>query len=804
MKLIIMYIFFWSVLSVNAQPLRLGGIITDAQGDPLEGASVVLTPASLIEISDAHGSFTFRSIARQDYTLTISMAGYEAATLEIKPVNRDTAVHIVLIPSVHELKAVTVISNKKLQREQQESLNIEVVSQQYIRKHLGGSLMQTLSRLPGISTIGIGSGQSKPLIRGMGFNRVVVVDKGIKHESQQWGADHGLEMDQFATGDVEIVKGAASFLYGSDAISGIIDVKEEHLSDKETISGALNIVGKSNNGLYGTSFHIKGKTGKWVYGGRITYQNYGDYRVPADTVYVYSYAVPLYKSLVRNTAGRELNAHAYGGYVTDRFQSVLYLDNSYGKSGFFANAHGLEPRRVNTTLHDASSRDMHLPYQQVNHFKAISRNVWQTDHHRMEVDAGYQHNFRQEYSQYINHGYMPPLYPDTINIPENLERQYDKQVYSFNIRDKFRAGKHRFAVGVNGEHQNNRISGWSFLIPAFTQYAGGLFLYDKYELNDKILLHAAVRYDHALLKTSKYTDWFQSDVPDENGVTTSNFLVRAESMERTFNSLVWSVGANYNTSNLFLKANIGKSFRIPIPKELAANGVNYHYFSYEKGSPSLSPEQSYQIDLGINWMQDDFSFSFSPFYNYFTNYIYLNPTPRHDHFYGAGNQVFEYAQSQVQRLGGEFQFRYKISKKISMELLGEYIHSKQLSGGKKGYTLPFSPPPSMLLNATWQPGGWKWFYRTYVSVDWRVVLPQHRIIPPEKRTSGYGIINLQAGSQIGIQNRPVQINLQIQNLFNRKYMEHTSFYRLIEMPETGRNIVLTLSVPFSINRTSSE
>ena len=120
------------------------------------------------------------------------------STLKIKP--------------FYQLKEV-VVKDKRLQlREQEESLNVVTVGSDFIQRNLGGSLMKTLERLPGIKTIGIGSGQSKPLIRGLGFNRVVVVDKGVKHEGQQWGADHGLEIDQFAAAEVALVKGAASFL----------------------------------------------------------------------------------------------------------------------------------------------------------------------------------------------------------------------------------------------------------------------------------------------------------------------------------------------------------------------------------------------------------------------------------------------------------------------------------------------------------------------------------------------------------------------------------------------------------------
>lgn len=703
----------------------------------------------------------------------------------------------------HELKEVTVTRSIDDLRKKSESMNIETVSSKYIRRNLGGSLMKSLERFPGIKTIGIGSGQSKPLIRGLGFNRVVVVDKGVKHEGQQWGADHGLEIDQFAAGKVELIKGAASFIYGSDAIGGVVDVKPAPIPAPQTLGGSVDLIGKSNNNLYGTSANLYGRNQHLFFDARLSYQNYGDYRVPTDKVYVYDYEVDLHENYLRNTAGHESGLHLNTGYINDRFRSIFYLSNTQTESGFFANAHGLEPRRVDVELHDASARDILMPSQKVNHFKVINRTTFQSGVHLYDMELGYQHNFRQEFSQYVNHGYMPPVYPDTMQIPANLEREFDKHVYSLNLRDEMVLGKHRLTVGINGEHQQNDINGWTFLVPAFRQTTVGTFVYDKFELDDRLLFHAAIRYDYARIRMFEYIDWFGSEVSGEDGMV-SQKLVRAEDLNRSFNSLVWSAGLNYNVEKFSLKANVGKSFRVPIAKELGANGVNYHYFSYERGNPALSPEQSYQADLTVGWADENWSVQVSPFYNYFPNYIYLNPTAEHDYFYGAGNQVFQYAQSRVMRYGGEIQLKWIFYKNFSTELLGEYLYSEQLSGDKKGYTLPFSPPVTALLNLTWSPEINSRVKNSYLSVDYRITAAQNNIVPPEKKTLGYRTVNIQAGTELNLYGQPIVVSLQAQNLMNTRYLDHTSFYRLIELPEPGRNIVLALKIPFSSHSPTSK
>ncbi|UYQ91192.1 TonB-dependent receptor [Chitinophaga horti] len=685
------------------------------------------------------------------------------------------------------LNGVEVKDNRPEQRKRETAFSTETVGSEYISRHLGGSLMQTLDRLPGVKTIGIGSGQSKPLVRGLGFNRVVVTDKGMKHEGQQWGADHGLELDQFAAGEVTLVKGAASFVYGSDAIAGAIDVKPGTPPAPGSSGGSVTLVGKTNNQLYGGSANLYHRRNKWFADGRFTWQSYADYKVPADTIYIYDFAASLHDNRLRNTAGKELAAHFQTGYLGNKFRSVLYVSNVFSRSGFFANAHGLEPRKVNNELHDASVRDIQLPRQQVNHFKLVHRNSYRNGGHLWELDLAYQHNLRKEHSQYVNHGYMPANYPEDMRIPSDLERQFDKQVFSINAKDNFQLGKHMLVAGFNLERQQNDINGWSFLTPGFTQHTAGAFVYDKLQLSDAWLLHGALRYDYGHIQSRQYTDWFYSG-PEK--------LVRADAMTRTFNSFVWSLGLNYNKEHFFLKSNIGKSFRMPVAKELAANGVNYHYFSYERGNASLSPETSYQFDVAIGYEDDRWNVQLSPFYNYFPNYIYLNPTAEHDYYYGAGNQVFQYAQSRVMRYGAELQAKYQFTSTISTEVAGEYLYAEQLSGDKEGYTLPFSPPPSAYINLTYTP---KILKNTYLSADYQFTGAQNNIVPPERKTPGYRLLNIQAGTSVMTAKQAIAFSLQVQNVFNTRYLDHTSFYRLIGLPEAGRNIILTVKIPFSCN-----
>ncbi len=775
---------------------KVNGTVVDENNEPLTGASVFLFPVKKGTITNVSGDFSIKNLSKGRYIIEISFVGYKTL-IDTIVIDGNKKFKFQLDVSALSLQEVVVTDNYSETRKKEESLNIEIVNDDYLKQNLGGSLMSSLERLPGVTTIDIGSGQSKPVIRGLGFNRVVVVENNIKHEAQQWGADHGLEIDQYAVDNIEVIKGPASFMYGSDAIGGIIDMKTKKIPTENSYGGTIDLTGKTNNDFLGASVSLYGRE-KWFFADvRATLLGYGDYKVTTDSIDIYSYRAALHKNHLRNTAGKEQNLHFSFGIIQKRFQSKFYLSNVNSKSGFFANAHGLEPRNVDTNLHDKSNRDIQYPYQTVNHFKIINSSFYRWEKLKLEFDLGFQRNFRQEWSQYVQHGYMPAVFPESLGFNPDLERQFQKQVYSGNVKSHYQlSNRTQLKLGLNSEFQDNQIDGRGFIIPAYKQFILGGFVFGKNNISDKSLIQVGIRYDYGNIVTSEYYDWFKSPIVD-SGDTIMQYLQRAAHLNRNFSNFTWSVGYNYNPGKWSYKFNIGKSFRIPIAKELAANGVNYHHFSYEVGNTDLSPEISYQLDAGIEYSTKRFAIGTTPFLNYFSNYIYLNPSSEHDRLYGNGNQVFYYTQSQVLRYGAELHAHYELFKSLQLGIIGEYVYSEQLSGEKKGFTLPFSPPPSGIFNIKYKKQKMKFVENAYLSIDYRITAPQNNIVPPEETTNGYQVVNLGLGGEIVFNNQRINISMQVQNLFNTKFFNHTGYYRLINVPEPGRNFIVNISMPFS-------
>ncbi|MFW6267864.1 MAG: TonB-dependent receptor [Marinilabiliaceae bacterium] len=770
-------LFLFVVPVLRAQSFTLSGEVTCRHNDPLPGAVVQIEALNKGAVTDKEGKFQIDNIPSGSYVVEATFLGFEAWVRKID-VTEQAPLHIMLHRQDHSLDEVVVEGHYRSILNQENSRSVILVDQHFIDENRSGSLMQTLRRLPGLSSVDIGSGQSKPLIRGLGFNRVVVSENGVAHQGQQWGADHGLEIDQYGVENIEVIKGPASLMYGSGAIGGVIDMRNFSLPGQHSSGTEIDLTGRSNNQAFGGSVKVFKRWQNVFFEGRFSMEDYADYRVPADSIEYYSYYFRLKDGKMRNTAGYENSIRLVAGWTSELVTTRLSMSQLNAKSGFFANAHGLEIR-TSSINYDRSDRSIDLPYQQVRHRKVVSNTTIRPGEHDIRIDAGWQHNLREEFSEAVAHGYMP-------KPPDNLERWFQKYTHSLNVRWRIpEMGRHNLTVGGDVEHQDNEIDGWGFIIPSFRRTEGGVYVHDKIFMRPPWVLNAGIRYDYSRVEIDRYRDWFAS--PVEDGET---FILRSPEADREFNFVSWSMGANYHREHFFFKANLGNGFRMPQPKELAANGMNYHMYRYEEGDIDLSPEVSWQVDAVFGLENNRFGIEMNPFVTWFPNYIFLGPEAGYHH----GLQRFKYRENEVFRTGGEMMLKYQLSDKLESGIESEYVFSSQMSGNKKGFTLPFSPPWTTDISLEYDHRSFFSFDRLSLTGEYRLVAAQNDIVPPEKKTPGYGLTSLVASAERNWANTKFTWNLQVRNLFNVRHLDHTSFYRLIEAPGPGRNFIFSMNI----------
>ena len=684
------------------------------------------------------------------------------------------------------LPDVVVTESYQQRQAKKSALAVDVVDQDFLRKHFTGNFMQAMENIPGVQAMDIGSGFSKPMIRGMGFNRIAVLENGIKQEGQQWGADHGLELDAFNIGTVNVLKGPSSLLYGSDAMGGVIDITSPPVPSVDMLFGDVTLLGKSVNGTLGGSFMLGIKKSFWYAQVRYSEQHFGDYRIPTDTIVYLTQKMPVYGRKLKNTAGIERNIGFFAQYQRQRYKANYSVSNVYQKTGFFPGAHGIPD--VSRVEDDGDSRNMELPYSKVNHLKVTTLQQYAWEKLVLSGDFGFQNNHREEWSVFHTHYGSQP-------VPE---KDPDKEL-AFNLNTLSASVKVRFigssswehALGWDGQHQRNDISGYSFLLPEYYRSTTGLLWLTTYKPNNVISVSGGMRYDYGYIHISPHEDAYLADYLRKQGYDeeqVEHYKWNSHAVKKKFGDYSFSLGLVWTPSERHMvKANVGRSFRLPGANELAANGVHHGTFRHEQGDANLKSEQGWQMDASYNLRYNGFSISVSPFVSWFSNYIFLRPTGEWSVLPHAG-QIYRYTGAEVLFAGTEATIDIHFLRSFNYRISGEYVYTYNCD---EHIPLSFSPPFSMRNTLTWQRK------QVMLYAEWQSIARQNRVDRNEDRTPGANLFHLGGSLNIPIRgNQAIEITLTARNIFNTRYYNHLSFYRKVEIPEPGRNFQLLIKIPF--------
>lgn len=684
------------------------------------------------------------------------------------------------------LPDVVVTESYQQRQAKKSALAVDVVDQDFLRKHFTGNFMQAMENIPGVQTMDIGSGFSKPMIRGMGFNRIAVLENGIKQEGQQWGADHGLELDAFNIGTVNVLKGPSSLLYGSDAMGGVIDITSPPVPSVDMLFGDVTLLGKSVNGTLGGSFMLGIKKSFWYAQVRYSEQHFGDYRIPTDTIVYLTQKMPVYGRKLKNTAGIERNIGFFAQYQRQRYKANYSVSNVYQKTGFFPGAHGIPD--VSRVEDDGDSRNMELPSSKVNHLKVTTLQQYAWEKLVLSGDFGFQNNHREEWSVFHTHYGSQP-------VPE---KDPDKEL-AFNLNTLSASVKVRFigssswehALGWDGQHQRNDISGYSFLLPEYYRSTTGLLWLTTYKPNNVISVSGGMRYDYGYIHISSHEDAYLADYLRKQGYDeeqVEHYKWNSHAVKKKFGDYSFSLGLVWTPSERHMvKANVGRSFRLPGANELAANGVHHGTFRHEQGDTNLKSEQGWQMDASYNLRYNGFSISVSPFVSWFSNYIFLRPTGEWSVLPHAG-QIYRYTGAEALFAGTEATIDIHFLRSFNYRISGEYVYTYNCD---EHIPLSFSPPFSMRNTLTWQRK------QVMLYAEWQSIARQNRVDRNEDRTPGANLFHLGDSLNIPIRgNQAIEITLTARNIFNTRYYNHLSFYRKVEIPEPGRNFQLLIKIPF--------
>lgn len=762
---------------------QLKGVVKNTQGKSIANSHIDLG-SSCID-TDSSGEFIFNNLFQGTYDLKVSAEGYSVYQEKIT-LNASRKLTIILN---EEETLETVIIHTASQK----AYNQQKITQKYLQENYSGSLAKTLSNVVGLDAVTIGSQTAKPMMRGLGFTRMAVSENGIKQEGQQWGADHGLELDALTTESVEVIKGVGTVTHGSDAIAGVIEVNNEIVPAKgfkgQYIT-SLNSVNKS----WANALSVSYKENNYFYKFKTSYTDFSDFRVPVNEINYLGTKIPLSNGNMTNTAGNEISVYGQWGYVTDDFQSILSISQFQNKSGFFAGAHGIPS--VEDAKSDGNERNIGMPYQQVQHTKITYHAKWMNTHDVWDFKLGFQRNHRQELSLFHSHyaNQQAPIVAPNLELDFKLTTLNSELSYK---RDWLL--DHTTLFGIQQQYQTNDIAGYSYLMPKYDRWNIGVFGKHQWNISSGWNLELGVRYDVAQLRVTGYFDDVLYNYLLDKGNSESNSKLNAQRslpLEKDFSKgnaalgIAWQISENWESTLTWTS-----NFRFPTAMELSSNGIHHGAFRHEQGNPDLDVEKGWALDWSQHFHKNNFKINGSAYLYYFTNYIFLKPTGVFS-ILPHGGQVYRYDQSKAILTGLEVDAHYQWNN-LGIQVQMAYLYNKQISENGVDYPLPFSTPINGQFNLQYDFNENRLLKGNQLQIGVKAALQQNRIAQNEETTPSYGIVNIQWSSNLNFNGFKPQIRFQLNNVFNNVYYHHNSFYRALNIPEFGRTVQIFITVPIN-------
>ncbi|WP_318641509.1 TonB-dependent receptor [Flavobacterium ardleyense] len=720
----------FSVMALSQN--KISGIITDSDKLPLAGVSIYAPAIQASTTSDANGFYSFSRIPSGKISFIFSYVGFTTLQRDFQVSEDGIQADIILQEDVHLMDEV-IISTAFNKLQSQNVMKVEHESIKSLQQKGITTLIEGLTTIPGVSQISTGASIGKPVIRGLSSNRVLVYSQGVRLENQQFGDEHGLGLNDSGIESVEVIKGPASLLYGSDALGGVLYFIPEKFANANTIKADVDQKYYSNTEGTSTSVGVKGSTDKWKFLGRGSYSAHSDYEIPGG-------------DKVTNTRYNELDLKGGIGYNTQSVSSIFRYN--FNRLDLGMTEDGIAEQ--------SNSKKTEFPRQAVdNHIMSLHNKIF-FKNSSLDADFGYIMNFRQEFE-------------------DSPEAALDMHLRTFNYDLKYnfpKTTKIELIAGIQGMHQQNENFGEESLIPNATINDFGVFGTANYEWG-KSAVQAGLRYDHRNLSS------------EANGISGEEGSF--EALDLDFDSFNASLGYKTDlTKELLLRLNLASGFRAPNLAELTSNGVHEGTNRYEIGDSNLDKEQNFQVDLNLEYTSEHFEFFANAFYNYIDNYIYAAPSAAMIEDY----VIFNYTQDNARLYGGEvgFHFHPHPLDWLHIETSFETVTAKKEGGDY----LPLIPANTWSNTIRTEFGIKEWLSSGYARVNSTSTFAQTNTDLNETTSTAYTLINAGFGGKIKMANNSFDFSVSANNIFDKEYISHLSRLKVDEIPNIGRSIIVGL------------
>jgi iron complex outermembrane receptor protein len=783
-----------------AQQFTLTGKVFDkATGKTLAGASVYLPEIKKGTIANKEGVFTI-NIEQGSHVLEISYIGYATDVQNIQ-LQKNTTQDFYLNSSVLEGGNVIVTSFLRATSTRRTPTPVTIIKKDELFLGVSSNLIDALSKVPGVSQISTGPAISKPVIRGLGYNRVVVMNDGIRQEGQQWGDEHGIEIDEYNVSRTEVLKLPASLIYGSDALAGVINIISNVPVSEGVIKGNVYSNYQTNNRMMGNHFDLAGNKKGFIWGINYSAKNAGDYKNK-------------YDGNVFNSRFLERNGGGYVGIEKNWGYSQLSFSNFYQHLGIvegdradggqfimLKDVKGIAKEMI-VGSEESKSFSPNAPMQKIQHTKYTLDNNIKLGSDRLKATFGLQRNQRMEFG-------------NVLDLNEK-ELYFDLNTFNYSIQ-YLKAEKNNWknTFGINGMRQTNTNRGEEALVPDYTSFDIGAFYYTQ-KRTDKTSWSGGLRYDQ---KYMNYIDPAQFVCPPDMACIA---LYNPVESNKQFNNISGAIGIEHDISaQLTLKLNISRGLRAPSMAELASYGAHEGTNRFEYGNEALISEKSLQFDAAIEWNNEHMSIAGNVFYNTVKDYIFyqkLTAKSGGDSIIvenGDDLYAFAFRQKDAHLYGAELNVDFHphpldwLHVENSLSLIrGQF--KEALDGSTNLPGIPSARLLSEIRIEMFKKS--KAIRNSFINMQLDNVFAQNNPFVgynTETVTSAYTLLNIGFSTQVQHKNKTLfSVSLVGQNIADVAYQNHLNRLKYGPMNEAtgrmgvfnmGRNFSLKINVPLQFN-----
>ena len=621
---------------------HVAGTVRSADsGLPLAGAMVEVVSTGGSAVTHGDGSFRIAVPDAEGYRVRIDRLGYAAVAVDIRPGETaavDLEVAAIPLPDVVVTAVLSPTSANETIRPS------AVFAEETLQRQLAPTLAQTVESVPGVTVTSMGPGTSQPVIRGLGGDRILMLEDGQRvGDVVNSGADHATAVTPSSARRIDVIRGPSAILYGSNALGGVINVVRDEVpravpyraTGFTTLQGHTVTRGAGGSGqiTVGVTEHIPLRV-------EVSRHQGGDLRTPIGML-----------------AGTQTDVWSVAagtswvddwGYTGGAFR---FYRNDYGIPGGFLGGHS---NPVRTEQERAAGR-----------FRSVIRPG--RGFEAIELDAGY--------TWYRHHEWEPPDILGTL---------FERQIASGEARARH-AGWGPFASGAVGARVSWEQFGFGGALysPNTRRRTQAAYVLEEIDL-DPVLIEAGLRYDRVELEPNREE---LSDIGH----------IRA----RSFDAVSGSLGALLRLTEQFtLGASVARAFRTPDVHELYSEGPHLAANSFDVGNPSLETETGLGLDVFGRITRRHLSAEVTWFRNTIAGYIFPQATGKLSRILLP---IYQYVGEDALLTGFESLIGWSMPAGFKLEAAASHVQGTIRATDEP---LPFMPPLQGRLAVGYSPVDW--------------------------------------------------------------------------------------------------